>query len=104
MRTDHLAGYAKKLCGRYCGPFAVLAVGRGTVTLDLPGSMKKVYATVNVGQGEALHTQRGGVAGRSQLSRPMPVSVSDDGKQEYEVEAILGKTEVMEGRSSSGLG
>ena len=19
MRTDHLAGYAKKLCGRYCG-------------------------------------------------------------------------------------
>ena len=34
----------------------------------------------------------------------MPVSVSDDGKQEYEVEAILGKTEVMEGRSSSGLG
>ena len=75
MRTYHLAGYAKKLCGRYCGPFAVLAVGRGTVTLDLPGSMKKVYATVNVGQGEALHTQRGGVAG------PVPAEPPDAGER-----------------------
>ena len=96
MRTDHLAGYARKLCGRYCGPFAVLAMGRGTVTLDLPGSMKKVYATVNVDKVKRYTASVGEWPGRSQLSRPLPVSVSDDGQREYEVEAILGKTEVME--------
>ena len=85
-------------------PFAVLAVGRGTVTLDLPGSMKKVYATVNVDKVKRYTPSVGEWPGRSQLSRPMPVSVSDDGKQEYEVEAILGKDGGDGGRSSSGLG
>ncbi len=95
MRTDHLAGYAKKLCGRYCGPFAIVAVGRGTVKLDLPGSMK-VHATVNVDKVKRYTPSVGEWPGRAQLSRPLPVSVSDDGQKEYEVEAILGKTEVME--------
>ena len=94
MRADHLAGYQRKLTSRYVGPFAVVEVGGGTVLLDLPRDMK-VHARVNVDKVKRYTPSVGEWPGRQQLSRPLPVLVSDDGQGEYEVEAILGRAEEL---------
>ena len=91
LSTHHLTGYDRKLQGRFIGPFAIIAVETGTVTLDLPDTMK-LYDRVNIDRVKRYVPSVGEWPGRKQLSRPLPVRVSDDGVGDYEVEAILGKT------------
>jgi hypothetical protein len=100
MNTSHLAGYKHKLACRFVGPFRVVEVGVGTVRLELPSDMK-VHDRVNVDKVKRYCPSVGEWPGRSQESRPLPVHVSDDGQEQYEVEAILGKREGMEPPPSS---
>ena len=99
MNTSHLSGYQYKLACRFIGPFRVLEVGTGTVRLELPADMK-VHDRVNVEKVKRYRPSVGEWPGRSQESRPLPAHVSDDGQEEYEVEAILGRAEKMETPSS----
>lgn len=96
LSTANLAAYQHKLCCRFLGPFAVLAVGNGTVTLDLPDELRRSYPTVNVDRVKPYTPSVGEWAGRQQQSRPMPGDVGADGVPEWEVEAILGKKEEKE--------
>jgi hypothetical protein len=96
LSTTNLTAYQHKLSCRYLGPFAVLAVGNGTVTLDLPDELRRSYPTVNVDRVKRYVPSVGEWPGRQQHSRPMPVEVSADGVPEWEVEAILGKKEEKE--------
>jgi hypothetical protein len=100
LSTKHLSGYKHKLTCRFIGPFAIVEVGRATVTLDLPRDMK-VHERVNVDKVKRYTPSVGEWPGRRQESRPLPVRVSDDGQGEYEVEAILGKREELEDPPSS---
>ena len=100
LSTKHLAGYQHKLLCRFIGPFPVVEVGTATVTLDLPADMK-VHDRVNVDKVKRYVASVGEWPGRTQLSRPLPVRVTDDGVGEYEVEAILGKREGLEQPASA---
>ena len=100
LSTKHLSGYQHKLACRFIGPFPITAVGTATVTLDLPRDMK-VHERVNVDKVKLYSPSVGEWPGRTQESRPLPVRVSDDGKGEYEVEAILGKRVGLEDVTSA---
>lgn len=91
LSTATLSAYQHKLCCRFLGPFAVLAVGNGTVTLDLPDELKRSYPVVNVDRIKRYTPSVGEWAGRQQHSRPMPADVGPDGVPEWEVQAVLGK-------------
>jgi hypothetical protein len=95
LNTKHLSGYRHKLACRFIGPFPIVEVGTATVTLDLPRDMK-VHHRVNVDKVKRYTPSVGEWPGRTQETRPLSVSVSDDGQEQYEVEAILGKKEVLE--------
>jgi hypothetical protein len=95
LSTKHLTGYKHKLACRFIGPFAVVSVGTGSVTLDLPADMR-IHDVVNVEKVKRYVPSVGEWPGRVQQSRPLPVRVADDGTEEYEVEAILGKKEELE--------
>ena len=95
LSTKHLTGYKHKLACRFIGPFAVVSVGTGSVTLDLPADMR-IHDVVNVEKVKRYVPSVGEWPGRVQQSRPLPVRVADDGTGEYEVEAILGKKEELE--------
>jgi hypothetical protein len=96
LSTADLTAYQHKLACRYLGPFAVLAVGDGTVTLDLPDELRRSYPTINVDRVKPYIPSVGEWHGRQQHIRPMPVDVSADGIPEWEVEAILGKKQEKE--------
>jgi hypothetical protein len=98
LSTANLTAYQHKLCCRFIGPFAVLAVGNGTVTLDLPDELRRSYPTINVDRVKRYTPSVGEWAGRQQHSQPMPADVGADGVPEWEVEAILGKKEDKEWR------
>ena len=95
LSTDNLAGYHRKLASRYIGPFRVAQAGQGTVTLELPDDLR-VHQRVNVEHVKRYVPSVGEWPGRVQHSRPLPVRVSDDGRGEWEVVAILGKGESLE--------
>jgi hypothetical protein len=95
LNTKHLTGYKHKLACRFIGPFAVVSVGTGSVTLDLPTDMR-IHDVVNVDKVKRYVPSVGEWPGRVQQNRPLPVRVADDGTGEYEVEAILGKKEELE--------
>jgi hypothetical protein len=95
LNTKHLSGYRHKLACRFIGPFPIVEVGTGTVRLDLPRDMK-VHDRVNVDKVKRYTPSVGEWPGRTQVTRPLSVSVSDDGQEQYEVEAILGKKEGLE--------
>jgi transposase InsO family protein len=98
LATENLTAYQHKLCCRYLGPFAVLAVGNGTVTLDLPTELRRSYPTVNVDRVKPYTPSVGEWPGRQQHNRPLPVNAGADGAPEWEVEAVLGKKEEKEWR------
>jgi transposase InsO family protein len=100
LNTKHLTGYKRKLACRYIGPFAVVAIGTGNVTLDLPADMS-IHDVVNVDRVKRYVPSVGEWPGRLQHSRPLPVKGGDDGTGEYEVEAILGKMEELESSSDT---
>ena len=95
LSTAHLKSYQHKLACRFVGPFAITAVGTGTVTLDLPADML-IHAVVNVDRVKRYRPSVGEWPGRVQLDRPLAVSVDDNGAPLWEVEAILGKKQDYE--------
>jgi hypothetical protein len=98
LSTENLTAYDHKLCCRYLGPFAVLAVGNGTVTLDLPDELSRSYPTINVDRVKLYTPSVGEWPGRQQHTRPLPVDTGASDAPEWEVEAILGKKEEKEWR------
>ena len=76
----------------------MVATSTGTVTLDLPADMR-IHDVVNVDRVKRYTPSVGEWPGRTQHNRPLPVRLAEDGTGEYEVEAILGKKEAMEGPS-----
>ena len=98
LATENLTAYQHKLCCRYLGPFAVLAVGNGTVTLDLPTELRRSYPTVNVDRVKPCTPSVGEWPGRQQHNRPLPGNAGADGAPQWEVEAVLGKKEEKEWR------
>lgn len=94
LSAKHLVGYKRKLACRFLGPFTIVDIGTATVTLDLPADMR-IHDVVNVEKVKRYVPSVGEWPGRQQLSRPPP-QVSDDGTEQWEVEAILGKKEELE--------
>ena len=101
LSTEDLVAYKHKLNCRYIGPFAVLSVGFGTVTLDLPEEMRRSYPTVNVERVKLYTPSVGEWPGRQQPNRTMATDAGADGQLEYEVEAILGKQQKPEFRKDA---
>jgi hypothetical protein len=98
LSTKNLTKFQYKFGCRYIGPFVIIAVGKGRVTLDLPDEMKRLYPTINVERLKRFTPSVGEWKDRVQVSRPVAAYVDDEGNPEYEVEAILGKRNKKEYR------
>src|ERR1700754_2795437 len=99
LSTEHLLRYGNKLTSKYLGPFKVTEVSPDkTIQLELPTSMKLKHRRFNVSKVKMFRSTKLDFPGREQIDRPIPILV--DGEEEYEVEEIVGKETMKEGRKN----